>query len=147
MYTNILIPLDLSHKEQAERLGTIAQVLTAGQPAVIHLLYVDQSFVHRAGYPHLDDSAYQEHKATATEEMAGLIGNLPESVRVETHCRNGTAHDQIVEIATELGTDVVVMMAKKPGISSYFIGSNAERVVRHAPCSVFVIRDQDSDCT
>jgi nucleotide-binding universal stress UspA family protein len=33
------------------------------------------------------------------------------------------------------------MMAGTPGLSSYIIGSNAERVVRHAECSVFIVRD------
>jgi len=32
-------------------------------------------------------------------------------------------------------------MASKPGLANYFIGSSAERVVRHAGCSVFVIRN------
>ncbi|WP_299198344.1 universal stress protein [uncultured Amphritea sp.] len=145
MYSNILIPLDLSHKEQVVELVQIATALAAGNPAEINLLYVDQSFVHRAGDPQFDKTIHEGHRKEALKEMEDLLGNLPENTQVNTIYRDGTAHDQILETAEQLGSDVIVMMARKPGISSYFIGSNAERVVRHAPCSVFIVRSEDSD--
>lgn len=145
MYSNILIPLDLSHKEQASELGQVAETLAAGNKARVHLLYVDQSFIHRAGYPHLDQSDFVRHRQDALQQMSNLLAGLADNLEVVTHCRNGTAHDQILETAAELQADAIVMMARKPGISSYFIGSNAERVVRHAPCSVFVIRGESDD--
>jgi len=145
MYSNILIPLDLSHKEQVVELVQIATTLAAGTPARINLLYVDQSFVHRAGHPQFDSTLHEGHRKEALKEMEGLLVNLPENTVVNTVYRDGTAHDQILETAEQLGVDVIVMMARKPGISSYFIGSNAERVVRHAPCSVFIVRCDESD--
>jgi len=145
MYSNILIPLDLSHQEQALVLGSVAEKLAAGDPARIHLLYVDQSFIHRASYPQLDESDQKNHSLDARQQMSQLLTHLTENIEVMIHCRNGTAHDQILETASDLQVDAIVMMARKPGISSYFIGSNAERVVRHASCSVFVIRGDESE--
>lgn len=145
MYSNILIPLDLSHKEQVVELAQIATALAAGSPARINLLYVDQSFVHRAGDPQFDKALHEGHRTEALKEMEDLLVNLPENTVVHTLYRDGTAHDQILETAGQLGVDVIVMMARKPGISSYFIGSNSERVVRHAPCSVFIVRCDESD--
>ncbi|WP_296062912.1 universal stress protein [uncultured Amphritea sp.] len=145
MYSNILIPLDLSHKEQVVELAQIATALAAGSPARINLLYVDQSFVHRAGDPQFDKALHEGHRNEALKEMEDLLVSLPENTVVNTLYRDGTAHDQILETAGQLGVDVIVMMARKPGISSYFIGSNAERVVRHAPCSVFIVRCDESD--
>lgn len=145
MYSDILIPLDLSHKEQAEELAAVAGKLAAGEQARLHLLYVDQSFIHRASYPQLDESELIGHKSDAQQQMKYLLTDLAKNLELVIHCRNGTAHDQILESAAELDVDAIVMMARKPGISSYFIGSNAERVVRHAPCSVFVIRSENSN--
>ena len=145
MYSNILIPLDLSHKEQVVELAQIATARGAGTPARINLLYVDQSFVHRAGDPQFDKALHEGHRNEALKEMEDLLVDLPENTVVNTLYRDGTAHDQILETAGQLGVDVIVMMARKPGISSYFIGSNAERVVRHAPCSVFIVRCDESD--
>lgn len=141
MFKKILLPVDLSHEEQIEKLIGIATTLAAGQEAELHMLYVDQSLIHRAGYPHLDEQKYAEHRKDALQTMNKRLADLPENLSGASHCREGTAHDQILETATELKVDAIAMMARKPGISSYFIGSNSERVVRHAPCSVFVIRE------
>lgn len=145
MYKNILVPLDLSHKEQVIELGEIAASLAAGGNADLNLLYVDQSFVHRAGNPQFDEKTHEGHRKDALKEMEGLLSELPKNLNITTIYRSGPAHDQILETANQLNADVIVMMARKPGISSYFIGSNAERVVRHAPCSVFIVRCDDLD--
>ncbi|MBU2965595.1 universal stress protein [Amphritea sp. 2_MG-2023] len=145
MFTNILIPLDLSHKEQVVELAQIATKLAEGKPAQLNLLYVDQSFVHGAGDPQFDKSVHQGHRKEALEAMENLLSDLPDNIQVKSLYRDGTAHDQILATAKQMNSDVIVMMARKPGISSYFIGSNAERVVRHAPCSVFIVRTDESD--
>lgn len=59
---------------------------------------------------------------------------------MEVVVREGIVHDQILEQAAEIGADAILMVAQRPGLSSYFIGSAAERVVRHAKCSVFILR-------
>jgi nucleotide-binding universal stress UspA family protein len=46
----------------------------------------------------------------------------------------------VLEEAKEFGADLVVMSSHDPGLRTYFIGSNAAQVVRHAHCSVMVVR-------
>lgn len=141
MFEKILLPVDLSHEEHISRLIEVAKTLAGQNKAEVHLLYVDQSLIHRAGYPHLDEEQYASHRQVAQQTLDKGLTSLPESLDGFSHCREGTAHDQILEVAKELDADAIALMAKKPGMSSYFIGSNAERVVRHASCSVFVIRE------
>ncbi|MGH1460456.1 MAG: universal stress protein [Neptuniibacter sp.] len=145
MFKKILVPVDLSHEDQILKLINVATTLAGGLDSELHLLYVDQSLIHSAGYPHLDEQRFVDHRNDAKTKMTNLLAHLPENLTGKSHCREGTAHDQILETAQELQVDAIAMMARKPGISSYFIGSNAERVVRHAPCSVFVIRDVNSE--
>ncbi len=53
--------------------------------------------------------------------------------------------DGIVETATELGADLIVVATHgRTGIARFVIGSVAERVTRHAPCSVLVARSNVS---
>ena len=52
----------------------------------------------------------------------------------------GHAGRTIVEFAKEHEVDLIVMNSHRPGIGDYFLGSTAARVVRHAQCSVHVIR-------
>jgi nucleotide-binding universal stress UspA family protein len=59
--------------------------------------------------------------------------------------REGTAWDQIVSAAREdPAIDLIVMGTHgRTGIKRALIGSVAERVVRHAPCAVMVVRSRD----
>ena len=52
-----------------------------------------------------------------------------------------TIYDRILHIAQESGVDMIVVGSHRPAIKDYFLGTNAERVVRHATCSVLVARD------
>jgi nucleotide-binding universal stress UspA family protein len=65
-------------------------------------------------------------------ELAGL--------RVEARVyASGAPWDRIVKAAEEEGADLVVMSTQGlDSLSDKIIGSNAERVLRHAPCSVLV---------
>ncbi|MCV6588659.1 MAG: universal stress protein [Marinobacterium sp.] len=144
MLREILLPIDLSHAQCTVELINMAVGLAQGQPMKVHLLYVDQSLIHRAGYPHLSQSSYAAHRQQAEQGMADFLDALPEPLQGVSHCCEGVAHDQILETAEKLGVDAIVMMARKPGLRSYFIGSTAERVVRHAHCSVFIVREPDA---
>ncbi|MGB0732587.1 MAG: universal stress protein [Pontibacterium sp.] len=143
-FARILVPVDLSHDDHTERLIDLAVHLASASHAELHLLYVDQSLIHGAAYPHLNQTRLDEHREFAMQKLATLTANLPAPVIGHHHCRQGLAHDQILEAAQALAVDAIVMMARKPGVKSYFIGSNAERVVRHAPCSVFVVRENQN---
>ncbi|MDV7341206.1 universal stress protein [Terasakiella sp. A23] len=139
----VLLPIDLSHPNQVHCLLDSVVGLTCDQEIEIYMLYVDQSLVHRAGYPHLDEKNFEDHSDKAVQQIETFFSYLPKRITGIALCREGVAHDTIVEVATELNVDAVILMAQKPGLSSYFIGSNAERVVRHSPCSVFVIREDE----
>jgi len=43
-------------------------------------------------------------------------------------------------VAEEIGADEIIMAAHRPSLKDYLIGPNTDRVVRHARCSVQVVR-------
>jgi len=43
-------------------------------------------------------------------------------------------------VAQEKGVDLIIIASHRPGLQDYFLGSTAAKVVRHAKCSVLVIR-------
>ncbi|MEJ6387881.1 universal stress protein [Gymnodinialimonas ulvae] len=53
---------------------------------------------------------------------------------------HGTAYEQILNIAGEIGAAQIVMAAHRPDFQDYLIGSTAARVARHAKCSVTILR-------
>ena len=52
-------------------------------------------------------------------------------------------YHEILEEAGEIKADLIVMASHRPGFATYLMGSNATYVVRHARCSVLVIRPGD----
>jgi nucleotide-binding universal stress UspA family protein len=61
---------------------------------------------------------------------------VPVDVRV---CTTGSPWHQIVRTAEEEKTDLIVMSTQGlDSLHDQIIGSNAERVLRHAPCTVLV---------
>ena len=52
----------------------------------------------------------------------------------------GKAYEQILKAAEKIGSDLIVIGAHRPDLKDYLLGPNAARVVRHATCSVYVVR-------
>jgi nucleotide-binding universal stress UspA family protein len=68
-------------------------------------------------------------------------------VSVNVLTRSGSSiHNEISEAARESNCDLIVIGNHgRSAFSRFFIGGNAERVVRHAPCPVLVIREREHD--
>ncbi|MES2700112.1 MAG: universal stress protein [Pseudomonadota bacterium] len=47
----------------------------------------------------------------------------------------------MLEIASTIEADLIVLASHRPQMKDFLIGENAERVVRHARLSVMVVRD------
>jgi nucleotide-binding universal stress UspA family protein len=63
------------------------------------------------------------------------FADLPLTVRVET----GTVWDQICRVAAEEKADLIVMATRgHDSLADRVLGSNTERVARHAPCPVLI---------
>jgi nucleotide-binding universal stress UspA family protein len=58
----------------------------------------------------------------------------------------GAAHQEIVTAAHECNTDLIVIGNHgRSGLARLFTGSTTERVVRHAPCPVLVVRELEHE--
>jgi nucleotide-binding universal stress UspA family protein len=66
---------------------------------------------------------------------------IDETIPVQREVRIGAPHREIVAEAKEAGADLIVIATHGyTGLKHAFIGSTAERVVRHASCPVLVVR-------
>lgn len=67
---------------------------------------------------------------------------VKERVSVEEILEIGQPAHVIVDKAKELGVDVIVIATHgRTGVVHILLGSVAEKVIRHAPCPVFVVRN------
>jgi nucleotide-binding universal stress UspA family protein len=65
---------------------------------------------------------------------------VPEDVPVQHIVGHGTAYEEILRVAGDIKSDLIVMGSHRPNMEDYLLGPNAARVVRHANCSVLVVR-------
>src|SRR5688572_20920410 len=65
---------------------------------------------------------------------------LSRHVEARYHETRGEPADQLVEKATELGADLVVVGRRNRNPLRALLGSVSSRVVRRAPCDVLVVR-------
>ena len=81
--------------------------------------------------------------AEAEKDVKKIVpAKIRESIRVEAVVELGNPHHVIVDKAKELEIDVLVIATHgRTGLSHVLLGSVAEKVIRHAPCPVFVVRN------
>jgi len=137
MYKKILVPMALDHGVSAQTLK-VAQGLSdeGGEIIALHVYEAPQRSV--AAY--LDADAVKESMALA---KSNLEEKTAEFAGVRAELVQGHSARTIIDYAADNDVDCVVICSHKPGLSDYFLGSTAARVVQHAPCAVHVIRDRN----
>ena len=136
MYSTILVPIDMAHVAEGKtNIDLAAQHAAAG--AKIILLNVVEDIPNWAAVElpaglidQSMESAQNELKAIAT--AAGM--------KMEVEVRTGHSYNTILEVAKEKNADMIIIASHRPGLQDYFLGSTAAKVVRHATCSVLVVR-------
>jgi nucleotide-binding universal stress UspA family protein len=143
---NILVPIDFS-KLSVQAIET-AKWLAQRFFATIHLVHVHHwqysaDFVGPVISSGFLPAAFEEHRSKQlAEELNTIASKAGLSPRDQTHLRTGaSAFHEICTLAQEIPADLVVMPTHGyTGLKHVFLGSTAERVVQHAPCPVFVVR-------
>ena len=78
----------------------------------------------------------------AEEYLQGLKERLrAKGFDVDTHVRYGDDVEEILDHAAQREIDLVAMSTHgRSGVKRFFLGSVAEKVLRHAPKPVFLVR-------
>lgn len=87
-----------------------------------------------------------ESLEAAQAQLIELVRSIDPAIRSRTLVRSGTPHLEIVNAAKELGSDLIIISTHgHRGLAHMFLGSTAEKVVRHAPCPVLVVREAERE--
>jgi nucleotide-binding universal stress UspA family protein len=120
--------------------------LAEGWGAKLVLVHAVPSFTH-LGYP--DAMALLDIPRIEAELLADAKEHLDEvaaarrtpAITIETRAIRGDPFSEICQAAEREHADLVVIGSHgRTGLAHVFLGSVAERVVRHAPCPVLVVR-------
>ena len=136
MYKKILIPVAFDHGQRGYEAVKLAQLL-ADDGAEVTLLNVLEDLP-----PYVSVEIPTEVFENAHKEVEVRLNQIVKEtgVRARAVVVQGHAGASIVGYAESHGIDCIVIASHRPELLDYFLGSTAARVVRHAPCSVHVIR-------
>ena len=137
MYNTILIPVDMAHLEKAKDMIDAAKTQT-NKGAKLILLNVIDAVPSWATTYMPDNDILAKQRQSAHDELASVASD--NAIDAEIIVRTGYSYSTILEVAEEAKAQLIIIGSHRPGYGDYFLGSTAAKVVRHAKCSVYVIR-------
>jgi len=135
MYTNILVPIAPDHGANTASALEAARLMAGNDGRITALTVADEipGYVVQQLPQGLLENTRAEMLAALKADLGGVKGIKAEVV-------TGHAGRTITDYADAHGIDCIVIASHRPGLQDYFLGSTAARVVRHAKCTVVVIR-------
>lgn len=139
---SILVPLDGSTvSEQA--LPWALKLAQAYQAELVILrvgLRPDVWSVQDLEHLHAHQAEQEDFSRKYLRDIEARLGPRV-SVPIRLEYSSGNPGKSIIERSQELGISLIVMNSHgREGLSRWLLGSVAERVSRHAPCPVFLVR-------
>jgi len=136
MYKTILVPVDIAHIGEAPDELALAK-LNSGENCRVVLLNVVEDIPSWAA-AQLPRGTLETTKQANRQQLERLVDSVDCPVEIEV--RLGHAYQVILTVAEEISADLIIVASHRPGFKDFYLGSTAAKVVRHAQCSVHVIR-------
>jgi nucleotide-binding universal stress UspA family protein len=140
MYKTLLVPIDIAEVDTARPALERAVALAQASNGTVRLIHVRSLMpvAYMEFVPATFDIDQQRNAETRLAEIAASVP-LP-AERVSATVRIGAIYNEILEEAETTGADLIVVGSHRPTMATYLLGSNAATIVRHATCSVLVVR-------
>ncbi|MGH1368144.1 MAG: universal stress protein [Maritimibacter sp.] len=143
MTKTVLCAIDINRPKDESHVLEVAAKLATIDGAQLDVMTVVPDFGAS-----LVGAYFQEHQVETARDKAGEILKSEVSAalgdKANTSIRHvvavGSVYEEVLKAAKVSGADLIVIGAHRPDLKDYLLGPNAARVVRHAGCSVYVVR-------
>ncbi|RLB47212.1 MAG: hypothetical protein DRJ42_25895 [Deltaproteobacteria bacterium] len=142
-FQNILVATDFS--EASELAVGAAPLIEGGAGKRVTLLHVVNTPELDPGVVEQEAEGSQDLETAVHDHLNRLRSSFLEHIEdVKTAViRSSNPANTICEFAADQGVDLILLgTTGRAGLARFLIGSVAERVVRHAPCPVMVLREK-----
>ena len=142
MYRNVLVPIDLSDKHSWRKALPTAVALCQAFQARLHLITVVPEFGLPMVGQYFPEGYEEKLRQQAARQLKALVAEqVPDEVPTRRIVAEGKIYREILNAAKTAQADLIVMGSHHPELKDYLLGPNADKVVRHADCSVLVVRE------
>lgn len=136
MFSNILVPIDIAHTGHgAKAIQATKEIANSNSKVTLLTVLPSIPSYVASELPQdiqLNSSKIAEKQLTMLLQQSTLTASLV--------IKHGNPYHTILDVAEEIKADCIIISSHKPGWESYLLGSVAAKVVRHANCSVMVLR-------
>jgi nucleotide-binding universal stress UspA family protein len=151
----ILIALD--YNPSAQKIAETGYALAKSMDAEVVLLHVMEEINYYSGYDYSPIMGF-DNFSNANALLPGTMGDLKKgvveflnkskehlgSVNIETLVKDGEPASTIIETATEIHADVIVIGShSRRGLEKILMGSVAEKVLHHSKIPLFIIPSKE----
>ncbi len=124
-----------------ERSISIAKELSIGNSKTKIRLINVQALVPVSLFGYLPPSFDEELQKESEKKLQVISKSVPfASEACSTIIRYGSVYPEVLAEAKDWDADLIIVGSHKPELSTYLLGSSAAAIVRHAKCSVLVVR-------
>jgi len=139
-FKTVLSPTDFSGEsyralEYAARFARAA----SGRVLLAHIIHVPSGELYQDLRPVL---TFDEAKQRAVTQMNDLRRRyVPQEIACDVVVELGDPYEELMKLARQRRVDLIVTATHgRTGLDHLVMGSVAEKIIRHAPCPVFVVR-------
>lgn len=144
-HSQVVVGFDFTHSARE----ALTRAIALANRAPFHILHFVCAIEPHGQVPTMPhsgraDFAYVERvEAALLDEIAAELkgASIIDRVHFFVHVRIGRAADEILEVARDVGADLIIVGSHGlTGVNRLMLGSVSERVVREAGCTVEVVR-------
>lgn len=143
MNNSILCAVDISHgSDDVDVLKTAAR-LADMDDAQLDIITILPDFGMSVVSGYFEEGYHEKVLAKAKADLDKFIGSAltaEQNAKVRHVISFGKTYEEILKTAKVAKTSLIVVGAHKADLKDFLLGPNAARVVRHATCSVYVVR-------
>jgi nucleotide-binding universal stress UspA family protein len=143
----ILVPVDFS--DPSRKAVRYAKVFAEQFDAKIELLHTVEPLTYPPDFafvPLLPPDVEEKRTQEIQKQLEAIAKAVGPKIQVTSTLRTGRPWQEIVRFAKEEDVDLLVISTHGyTGLKHALLGSVAEKIVRHAPCPVLVVRDEEHD--
>lgn len=143
MTNSVLCAVDVSNADDDIKVIQTAARLAALDGAQLDVIAVVPDYGMSQVGAYFGKDHHDKMVAEAKEHLNALVTKALDSGQngqARHAIATGRAYEEVLALAEKLNTSLIVVGARKSDLKDYLLGPNASRIVRHANCSVFVVR-------
>jgi len=141
MFKDILLAVDLNDEGSWIKALPVALDYVRASGGRLHVMTVTPDFgmsIVGQFFPKGYEKGIGEKVLAALKDF--VKANVPADVKTQHIVGEGTVYEVILNMADKISADMIVVSSGRDDLKDFLLGPNAARIVRHAQCSVTVVR-------